>query len=326
VRAWQVQKHGEPGDALQLVETETPRPGPGFLRVRVAAGALGLPDVFMCRGAYALTPELPFTPGQELAGVVTEAGEGARTRVGERVMAVSAFFLRHGGFAEEALAIDDFAFAVPDAMGDAEAAGFTIPMHTAWVGLVRRGALKRAETVLVLGGAGGAGSAAIQLARALGARVLATAGGPEKAAFCRALGAEEVVDYRSEDVAERVRALTGGRGADVIFDPVGGESFTAATRCVAHEGRILAVGFASGSWGRPSVAHMATHNYSVVGVIPSAYDRGFKLAAQEALVAHYAAGALRVPIQRVVPFEALPDALAELAAGGVMGKLVLAGP
>ena len=163
MRAWQVVRPGEPRQALALNEVPAPDPAPGFLRVRVSAGALGLPDVFLCRGSYAIQPALPFTPGQELCGVVTAAGDGCAAKIGDRVMAVSGFFLGHGGFAEEAIAIDDFAFPAPDFMSDAEAAGFVIPHHTAYVGLVRRAALRSGETLLVLGGAGGTGSAAVQL-------------------------------------------------------------------------------------------------------------------------------------------------------------------
>lgn len=323
MRAWQVVRRGAPREALELAERDSPRPAPGLLRVRVRTAAIGLPDLFMCRGSYALTPELPFTPGQELAGEVLEAGDGSLARPGDRVMGVSAFFLRSGAFAEEALALDDFCFPAPDLLPDAEAAAFPIAFHTAYVGLVRRGALGAGETLLVLGGSGGTGSAAIQLGRALGARVLATASGPEKVAFCRSLGAELVIDRSREDVADAVRAATAGRGADLIFDPVGGEAFEAATRAVAHEGRILLIGFASGRWGAPSAAHLATHNYSVVGVIPSGYDRAFRCEAQRALLAHLQAGRLRVPVQRSFPFEDLPAALEQLAGGQVLGKLVL---
>lgn len=323
MRAWQVRHHGEPRAALALGEVAAPEPGPGFLRVRIAAAALGLPDVFMCRGAYALTPPLPFTPGQELCGVVTAAGAGARARVGERVMAISGFFVGHGAFAEEALALDDFCFPVPEGFDDAQAAAFLIPFHTAYVGLVRRAALQRGETLLVLGASGGTGSAALQLGRALGARVLATAGGADKAEFCRGLGAELVIDYRTEDIAARVREATDGRGADVIYDPVGGAAFEAATRAIAHEGRLLLVGFASGRWGTPQSAHIVNHNYSLLGVMPGGYDRAFKAQAQDSLLAHWRAGALRVPVARVLAFDALPEGLETLAAGGVMGRLVV---
>lgn len=322
MRAWRVTRHAEPRDALSLVELADPEPGAGFLRVRVSAAALGLPDVFLCRGHYALTPPLPFTPGQELVGVVTAAGPGVTARVGERVMAVSGFFVGHGAFAEQALAIDDFAFPAPDELTDFEAAGFVIPYHTAYVGLVRRAGLRAGETLLVLGGAGGTGSAAIQLGRALGARVLATAGGAAKAEFCRAQGAEAVIDYRSEDIAARVRELTGGRGAEVVYDPVGGDAFAAATRCIAHEGRLLVVGFASGRWGTPQSAHLVTHGYSLLGVLPSGYDRAFRLSAQQALLAWRSAGALRLPVARTLHGSELAGGLEELAQGGVAGRLV----
>ena len=171
--------------------------------------------------------------------------------------------------------------------------------------------------------AGGTGSAALQLGRALGARVLATAGGPEKAAFCRALGADLVIDYRNEDLAARVREATGGRGAEVVYDPVGGEAFEAATRAIAHEGRLLVVGFASGRWGVPQCAHLVERNYSLLGVMPGGYDRAFRQQAQDALCALWRAGALRVPVARTLPFEALPQGLESLARGEVSGRLVL---
>jgi NADPH2:quinone reductase len=322
MRAWQVVGAGEPSSVLALGEVALGPPPPGFLRVRVQACGIGLPDVFMCRGSYALTPKAPFTPGQEIAGVVLEAGEGARARVGTRVMAVSAFFLGHGGFAEEAWAIDDFCFPVPDDMPVEEAAAFLIPYHTAWVGLVKRGALRGSEALLVTGGAGGTGSAAIQLGRALGARVLATARGADRQAFCRSLGAELALDP-GQDLAAAVRDATGGRGVDVVYDTVGGDAFEAATRCIAHEGRLLLIGFASGRWGRVDPAHMVTRNYSVVGVVPTGYDRETKRFAQSELLAHRRRGALRVPLEDPVPFRALPDALERLARRGVLGKLVL---
>jgi NADPH2:quinone reductase len=322
VRAWQVIGAGEPGSALALGDVALGSPPPGMLRARVSAAGIGLPDVFMCRGSYALTPKTPFTPGQELAGVVLEAGPGSQTPVGTRVMAVSAFFLGHGGFAEEAWTLDDFCFPVPGDMSAEEAAAFLISYHTAWVGLVRRGALRAGETLLVLGGAGGTGSAAIQLGRALGARVLATARGADRQKFCRELGADAVFDPGSH-FADAVRDATDGRGADVVYDPVGGEAFEAATRCVAHEGRMLLIGFASGRWGRVDPAHAVTHNYSVVGVIPSGYGREHKAADQAELIAHWRRGALRVPLEPPVPFADLPAALGRLARREVLGKLVL---
>ena len=322
MRAWQVVGAGEPSEALAIGEVTLGSPPPGFVRVRVESCGVGLPDVFMCRGSYALTPKRPFTPGQELAGVVLEAGAGAQAKVGTRVMAVSGFYLGHGGFAEEAWANDEFCFPVPEDMTSDEGAAFLIPYHTAYVGLVRRGGLRAGETLLVLGGAGGTGSAAIQLGAALGARVIATARGDERQEFCRTLGADVVFDPAG-DLAASVRSATDGKGADVVYDPVGGEAFEAATRCVAHEGRMLLIGFASGRWGRVDPAHMVMHNYTVVGVIPSGYGREHKAADQSELLAHRARGALRVPLEPPVPFAELPQALERLAARSVLGKLVL---
>lgn len=311
---------------LKLEEVPALEPLPGTVLLEVCAAGIGLPDAFMCQGSYALTPRrLPFTPGQEVVGRIVGWGEGvAGRKVGERVMSLTRFFTGEGGFAERCLGLDDFCLPVPEGMSDAEAAGFLIPFHTAYVGLVTRGRIEPGETLLVTGASGGTGMAAVQLGCALGARVLATAGGPAKAAFCRALGADLVIDHRAEDIAEAVRAATGGRGVDAVFDPVGGNVFEAATRCIAPEGRILAIGFASGSWGRVETARLVAGNYSVVGVIPSHYDRAYKERAQAALVGWWQGGKLRPQIDALVPFDALPEALERLVAGGVAGKLALA--
>ncbi len=326
MRAWQTVRTGSPREALAFVaDAEPPTPGPGTVLVDVTAAGLGLPDALMCAGTYPLTPAQPFTQGQEVVGRVAGWGEGVEgRRVGDRVMAVTSFFTGAGSLAEQCLALDDFCLPVPDKMTDAEAAAFLIPFHTAYIGLVTRGALRAGETLLVLGGAGGTGQAAVQLGAALGANVFATASGPERGAFCLSLGAALAIDHRTEDIAEVVMEATGGEGAHVVYDPVGGDAFTAATRCIAHEGRLLAVGFASGAWGQADVAHLAMHNYSVVGVIPSRYDRAFKEAAQAELLTLWSQGRLRSQVEPLVPFEALPDALERLAAGQVQGKLVLA--
>jgi NADPH2:quinone reductase len=325
LRAWQTTQPGTPTEALVLNDEATsPEPYEGSIRLDVLVAGIGLPDALMCQGSYALTPPLPFTQGQEVVGRINALGPGVENRaIGDRVMAVSCFFSGHGSFAEQCLVMDDFCLPVPDEMTDAEAAAFLIPLHTAYVGLCERARLEAGETLLVLGGAGGTGSAALQMGKALGARVLATAGGPEKVAFCRALGADEVIDYHSEKIAVAVLALTEGRGADVIYDPVGGEAFRSATRCIAHRGRLLAIGFASGSWGAVDTAHLVTRNYSVMGVIPSGYDRAFKERAQNQLLQWWREGEIRIPIDEFVAFEDLPKALEKLIAGRVRGKLTL---
>lgn len=324
MRAWRVTKFGEPRDALVLEsDVPAPEPGPGQLQLAVSHAGVGLPDLLMCRGSYPLTPGLPFSPGQEVVGTVAATGEGCERKVGDRVMAVSAFYLQHGSFAETCLALDDFALPVPEEMPAPQAAGFVIPAHTAWVGLVQRGKLEAGETLLVLGASGGTGSVAASLGKALGARVIATAGGPEKVAFVESLGADVVIDHREHDIAEAVREATDGRGVDCVYDPVGGDAFKAATRCIAHEGRILLIGFAGGDWGRPSPGHMANGNYSVVGVMPTGYDRAWKLRAHEALLEHWSAGRFTIPIHEVFPFERLPEAIDVLARGAAQGKVVV---
>lgn len=327
MRAWQTTKAGRPRDVLHLVEdAPSPEPYPGSILVQVSAAGIGLPDAFMCDGSYPMTPPtFPFTQGQEVTGRIVAMGEGVEGRkVGDRVMAVTSFFTGQGSFAEQCLALDDFCLPVPDAMCDAEAAGFLIPFHTASIGLVTRGQLRRDETLLVLGGAGGTGQAAIQVGKAIGARVIATASGPERADFCRELGADHVIDHRKEGIAAAARALTDGRGVDVVYDPVGGEAFTAATHCIAPEGRLLAIGFASGAWGKVDTAHAVTNNYSVVGVIPTHYDRAFKEQTQAQLLEWWSAGKLHSRVEECVPFEGLADAMENLLGRSVKGKLVLA--
>lgn len=326
MRAWQTTKAGSPRDVLVLnPQVPSPTPREGTVRLRVLAAGIGLPDALMCQANYALTPPLPFTQGQEVVGRVLDWGPGVvGRRAGDRVMAVTSFFTGNGSFAEECLALDDFCLPVPDEMTDAEAACFLIPGHTAYIALVARAKLAAGETLLVLAGASGTGAAAIQIGRALGACVLASVGDPAKGALCRSLGAETILDHHAPDFAKQVLAATDGRGANVIFDPVGGDLFTKATQCIAGDGRLLAIGFASGRWGQVDMAHVVMHNYSVVGVIPSGYDRVYKEQAQAVLLDWWRAGRLRIAVDELVPFEALPAALERLAANQVKGKLALA--
>jgi NADPH2:quinone reductase len=326
MRAWQTTKAGRPQDVLTLNDNApAPTPREGTVRLRVLCAGVGLPDALMCQANYPLTPALPFTQGQEVVGRVIDWGSDVRGRkAGDRVMAVTSFFTGHGSFAEECLALDDFCLPVPDEMTDAEAACFLIPGHTAYIALETRAKLEAGETLLVLAGASGTGAAAIQIGRALGGRVIASVGDPVKAEICRALGAELVVDHHAPDFSKQVVEATNGRGADVIFDPVGGDLFTKATQCIAQEGRLLAIGFASGRWGTVDMGHLVQRNYSVVGVIPSGYDRAFKERAQERLLGWWREGKLRIHVDELVPFEALPAALERLAANQVKGKLALA--
>ena len=325
MRAWRVAALGEPAEALRLGEADEPVPGPGEVRVRVHAAAIGLPDALLCRGTYPFRPPLPFVPGQEVCGVVDAVGAGVDDPVsapGARVMGVTSFIDGRGGFADATVVAAANAFRVPDDLPAADAAGFRIGYSTAWIALVRRAGLVPGETVVVLGAAGGSGLAAVQLGHALGATVIAVVSGPEKAASATAAGADVVVDRARESVPDVVLEATGGRGADVVFDPVGGALADSLWPALAPRGRFLAVGFASGEWVRADALTLVARNQSLLGVLAAGWSRDDELAAHERLLALAAQGALSAR-PTVVPFADLPAALTEVAAGAAVGKLVL---
>ncbi|MCQ3810978.1 MAG: NADPH:quinone oxidoreductase family protein [Acidimicrobiia bacterium] len=324
MRAWVVEGSGAPGEVLRLTDRDAPDPREGTFLMRVGAVGVGLPDVFMCRGVYPLGPsEGSFTPGQEVCGTVVEAGDGVELEPGQRIMAVTSFQSGDGGFAEQCLGLGTSAFSVPESMDDAAAAGFLIPYHTAWIGLVRRGQLAIAETLLVLGAAGGTGAAACSLGAALGAKVIGVAGGPERCEVAASFGAHQTVDHRAGDIAAAVMDLTDGRGVDVVYDPVGGDAYTAASRCVARDARIVLIGFASGEWAPVNVRHVVQRNYSVVGAIPSRYSRQERLADHTELSALWNAGSIRSVVTATYPFEALPEAMRALESREVIGRVVM---
>jgi NADPH2:quinone reductase len=322
MRAWRVERHGEPRDVLQLADIDEPVPGPGELRLRVRAAAVGLPDVLMCRGSYPLTPSLPFVPGQEVCGVVDAVGADVDAPVGARVMAVTSFMDGRGGFADSTIVSAGTVHRVPEEMSDADAAGFRIGFSTAWIGLVRRGALVAGDWLLVLGAAGGSGAAAVQLGRALGARVIAVANGDERCAFCTQLGAEVVIDRATESVTDAVLAATDGRGVDLVYDPVGGEPAAMATRTLAPGGRLLAIGFASGKWAQPATHELVVRNASLVGVYAGGLSREESDADHDALLALAEGGQLAGPAT-IMAFEQLPEALDAVADGSAVGKVVV---
>ncbi len=324
MRAWQVTGQGEPREVIRVASAELP-PGPlgdGELKIRVCAAALGFPDVLMCRGIYPLTPPLPFTPGQEFFGEVSAAGAGTTTPVGARLMGIAAFMVGHGSFAEECKTHESTTFPVPEGMSAEQAAGFTIQYHTAYIGLKRRAKLAAGETLLVTGAAGGTGAAAIQMGKALGAHVIAAAGGPDKAGACRAMGADLAIDYFAEDFVAAVNAATEGRGADVVFDPVGGETFEKSLACLAMEGRILPIGFACGRWGAVSPELFAFKNASLVGAIAGMFPRQDMLAMHDEILTLHAAGKLEPLLERVIGFEGIGQGLQDLADRKVRGRVV----
>ena len=324
MRAWQVHSLGEPQEVLRLDDVPVPDPGEGEVRIRVEAVALNFPDVLLCQGKYQERPPLPFTPGLEVAGEVVAAGPGAAYAVGQRVLAAPP--LPRGGLAEQVLAPTDATFAIPDTLSSTAAAAMMITYQTGWTGLHRRAALQPGQTLLVHAGAGGVGSAAIQLGRAAGARVLATAGGPEKVEICRRLGAELAIDYLTEDFVAAVKDATGGRGADVIYDSVGGDTFDKSRKCIAFEGRLVVVGFAGGRIADAPTNHALVKNYSIVGLHWGLYrqlEPSLIPRIHDELMGLHARGAIDPLVFAELPLEDAPDALARLGGRGTWGKVVL---
>ncbi|WP_405179038.1 NADPH:quinone oxidoreductase family protein [Nocardia sp. NBC_01377] len=324
MKAWQITRLGEPGDVLELADLPDPQPEPGRLVVRVLAAAANFPDVLMCRGHYQIRPELPFTPGVELCGEIVAVGSGVTGfAVGDRVIGTAS--LPHGGFAEMAVMDAADAQPAPPTLDDAAAAAFHIAYQTGWFGLHRRAALRRDETLLVHAAAGGVGSAAVQLGKAVGARVIAVVGGPDKVEVARGLGADIVVDRSQEDFVDVVREATGGRGADVIYDPVGGDSYDRSTKCVAFEGRILVVGFAAGRIPAPALNHALVKNYSIVGLHWGLYKQKDPASVWDChleLTALAESGALAPLIGAKLALADVPDGLTRLAEGRTVGRVV----
>lgn len=323
MRAWQAEQFGEPEAVLERVERTLRDPRDDEVEIEVHAAGVGLPDALMLRGSYPAVRKPPIMPGQEVVGTVLRAGSEARVQPGQRVMAMTQFARRVGGFGEICFGQARWAMPVPEAMSDEQAAGFMVPFHTGWEGLVRRGGLTAGETLLVLGGAGSSGSAAIQIGKALGAKVIATVSSAEKAAFCRDLGADEVINYREQGIDEGVLACTGGRGVDVVYDPVGGSAYEAATRCVARDARIVLIGYSSGSWPTIDPLDVVLKSYSVVGGFMGAVSREEGDAHHRAMMELVEAGKLRVPIDRVFGFDEVPQAIARVGSNEAVGKVVV---
>lgn len=323
MRAWQVQELAPPAEAVRAVDIPAPQPGPGQLRVRVRGAALNFPDVLMCQGLYQVRPELPFTPGVELCGEVTAVGQGVTGRsIGDRVIGMAA--IPHGGFAESALMPAESVLA-PPGLDDDAAAVLTIAYQTAWAALFHRAGLQPGETVLVQAAAGGVGSAAVQLAKSAGNKVIGVVGGGPKVDAARALGADVVIDRTTEDVVGRVKEVTQGRGAEVIFDPVGGDAYDLLAKCVAFEGRIVVVGFSGGRIQAPPLNHLLLKNYAILGLHWGYYQKmrpAVIAAGYERLAALAADGLIQPLISGRLGFEELPDGLTRLAAGRTIGRLV----
>ncbi|GHF02145.1 NADPH:quinone oxidoreductase family protein [Streptomyces griseoluteus] len=315
MQAWQVHENGEPREVMRLAEVERPTPGEGQVLLRVRAANVNFPDALLCRGQYQIRPPLPFTPGVEICG---------ETEDGRRVIANPA--LPYGGFAEYALADARALLPAPEALDDAEAAALHIGYQTGWFGLHRRAYLEAGETLLVHAAAGGVGSAAVQLGKAAGARVIGVVGGADKAAVARDLGCDVVVDRRAEDVVAAVKEATGGKGADVIYDPVGGEAYAQSAKLVAFEGRIVVVGFASGSIPSPALNHALVKNYSILGLHWGLYNTKnpkLVLRCHEELTELAARGAIKPLVSERVPLAGAADAVQRVADGVTTGRIAV---
>lgn len=312
-----------PPESLVYEDIPSPRPGPGEVVVTMKAASVNFPDVLIIQNKYQFKPPLPFSPGSELAGVVKEVGEGVTAfRPGDKVIA----FTGHGAFAEEVKTEATRLVPLPAGMDFSTGAAFILTYGTSEHALRDRGALKAGETLLVLGAAGGVGLAAIEIGKALGARVIACASTEDKLAVCRQHGADETINYATEDLRERIKALTAGKGVDVVYDAVGGPYTEPAFRSIAWRGRLLVVGFAAGEIPKLPLNLALLKGASIVGVFwgdfgrrePRAFMEGVRQLGQ-----WYAEGKLKPHVSQTFPLEKAADALRLMAARQVKGKVVL---
>lgn len=322
MRTWLVRQWCEP-EGMEWTEVEVLAPGPGEVRVRNRAVALNFFDILQIQGKYQVKPPFPFTPGAEIAGEIDAVGAGVRGfHVGDAVIGMPA----GGGFAEQTVLEAAKTFRMPAGMDWAQAAAMPIVYHTSWFALRDRAALKPGEWLLVHAGASGVGMSAIQLGKAFGAKVMATAGSDDKLAFARRQGADFVIGYNDAGWVERVKEITGGRGADVIYDPVGGDVFDLSTKCIAPGGRLLVIGFAGGRIPTIATNRVLLKNISIVGVFWGGHvteQPGYSAQAQAGLEQLWLAGKIRPEVAGTWPLGQLPAAMAALAARQVMGKAVL---
>lgn len=326
MRGWKIESTGEPAEVMHFGELPEPAPGEGQISIDVAACAVSYPDLLFVRGEHQEATPLPATPGVELVGRVRALGSGVTgLALGDRVVGLAA--MPHGGLAEVALCSASGVHRVPDALQDVPAAAMYTAFQTAWFGLHQRAGLRAGEWLLVHAGAGGVGSAAIQLGVAAGARVIATAGSLEKLDICRRLGAEHTIDYRvTPDFAPLVNEITKGHGADVIYDPVGGEVFERSRRCIAWEGRLLVIGFASRTIPTVKVNHLLIRNYSVMGLYWGPYaTRSPELIvrAQSEIVDLIVEGAVAPLVMGPYPLDEADLVLASLDTRGTHGRPVV---
>jgi NADPH2:quinone reductase len=310
-------------DALRWTELPAPEPAAGQVRIAVHAASLNFPDLLTVQAKYQVKPPPPFVPGSEFSGVVEAVGDGvSHLKVGDRVASIGVT----GGFATQACVSAAQVLVLPAVVDLADAAAFAFTYGTSHHALIDRAQLQQGETVLVLGAAGGVGSAALQIAKAAGARVIAAVSSAEKAQFCARLGADATIDLGRENLREALKSLTAGKGPDVVYDPVGGELAEAAFRSIGWRGRYLVVGFAAGPIPALPFNLALLKGASIVGVFWGDYVRREPKAFAQAvaqLVAWYVQGLVKPVIDSRLPMSALPEAYARMASRRVMGKLLL---
>ena len=313
-------------DALTWKDVPTPDPKAGEVRVAIRAASLNFPDLLIVQGKYQMKPTLPFVPGSEYAGVIDAIGEGVtHLALGDAVAAFGGL----GGFATHACVDAALVMPLPKGFAFEDAAAFICTYGTTHHALIDRAALKAGETVLVLGAAGGVGTAAIQIAKAAGARVIAAASSDEKCAFCRELGADASINYSSSNIRDELKTLTGGKGPDVVYDPVGGDLAEPVFRSIAWRGRYLVIGFAQGSIPSLPLNLALLKGASVVGVFWGEFARRepqHNARALAELAAWYAQGRIKPVIDRSLPMSGLPEAFARMGSRQVRGKVVLTNP
>jgi len=306
-RAWKAVRFGDPMDVIELQEVSWPDPQPGQVLVRVRTAGAGLPDLLMTTGNFPLLDKPPIGLGEEVAGDVVAVPPGSRFAVGDRIMGITAFLEGWGGYAEYAYVHAQSAARVPSSLSDEQAGGFPIGFRTAYAGLVERASLAAGEVLLVLGAAGSAGSAAVQLGKALGATVVAVASSPEKLAFCRASGADHAINYKAADLTREIAELTNGHGVDLIYDTVGGDLAATAVTSLARHGRVAIVGLASGATVELNSIDMLLRNYSAVGVLAAGYTPQEDAAAWDALTDLADRKVITTPVGTVYPFADVPS-------------------
>ena len=326
MKAWVVRQWGDP-DSMTYEDVDLGKPSADMLRIRIEAAAINFFDALMIAGTYQTKPEFPFTPGGEVGATVLVAPESSGLSAGDRIMTGFAMNkVGMGGYAEEADTLPMLARRIPDVMSFEDAAAFNIVYQTAYFALHVRGDLKPGEVLLVHGGAGGVGTACIQLGKLAGATVIATAGSEEKLEVCRRMGADHAINYKTQDFAEEVKKLTGGRGANVIFDPVGGDVYDRSTKCIAFEGRIVIIGFTSGRIPEAKANHVLVKNYSVVGLHWGAYmihNPGLIDDVAQELFKLYEEGRIKPHISATYALSRAPEALRAVTSGKTTGKVVL---